>query len=149
MFWPGLRGQLKDKYDSCRVCQEVARLHYEMPPLTIHQDLAEVLQPMDELRVDWGSVGRRHFHVVADLCTSYLWVKEYSLMSTENSIAHLREIMGEYGRALSVGGDGGPSYRAEYERELGVTGTCQPRTLHKEGTSLQGGPGQEPLQAWP
>ena len=61
--------------------------------------------------------------MVVDLSTSYLWVKEYQLMSTDNSISHLREIMGTYGRALSIGGDGGPSYRAQYERELGIIGT--------------------------
>ena len=39
-------------------------------------------------------------------------------MSTENSVLHLEEIMGVWGRALSVGGDGGPSYRAQWEDEL-------------------------------
>ena len=68
-----------------------------------------MLQPMDELRVDWGSVGRRHFHVVCDLATSYLWVKEYQVMSTGNSVNHLKEIMGVFGRALSIGGDSSPS----------------------------------------
>merc|ERR1712112_421931 len=77
----------------------------------------------NELRVDWGSVGSRHFHVAVDLATSYLWVKEYQLMSSENSLQHLKEIMGVFGRALSVGGDSGPYYRAAYEEglnELGV-----------------------------
>jgi len=58
---------------------------------------------MDELRVDWGSVGLRHFHVAVDLATSYLWVKEYQVMSTQNSLLHLKEIMGVFGCALSVG----------------------------------------------
>ena len=43
-------------------------------------------------------------------------------MSTDNSLTHLREIMGVFGRALSIGGDSGPSYRAAYERELGELG---------------------------
>merc|ERR1711867_167625 len=85
VFLPGLRGQLKDKYEACRVCQEISRLHYENPPILVNQELAEVLQPMDELRVDWGSDGKRHFHVVVDLSTSFLWAKDYQLMSTENS----------------------------------------------------------------
>ena len=123
MWWPGIRQHLKDKYEACRVCQEITRLHYENPPILVQQDLAEVIQPMDELRVDWGSVGRRHFHVVVDLATSYLWVQEFQLMSTDNSISHLHHIMGIFGRALSIGSDGGPSYRAAYERELGIIGT--------------------------
>ena len=90
--------------------------------MTIHQELASTLQPMDELHVDWGSVVRRHFHVVADLATSYLWVREFQVMSTQNSLLHLKEIMGIFGRALSIVGDSGPSYRAAYEEELGVIG---------------------------
>ena len=27
VFWPGLRGQLRDKYEACRTCQEISRLH--------------------------------------------------------------------------------------------------------------------------
>ena len=110
-------------YNSCLVCQEIQRLNYEPPPMVIHEELSTALKPMDELRVDWGSVGSRHFHVAVDLATSYLWVKEYQLMSTDNSLQHLKEIMGVFGRALSVGGDSGPSYRAAYEEglsELGV-----------------------------
>ena len=91
------------------------------PPILVNQELAAVLQPMDELRVDWGSVGRQHFHMVCDLETSYLWVREFQVMSTQNSI-HLKEIMGVFGRALSIGGDSGPSYRAAYEMELGDMG---------------------------
>ena len=44
-------------------------------------------------------------------------------MSTDKSISHLREMMGMFGRALSIGGESGPSYRATYERELGDMGT--------------------------
>ena len=77
---------------------------------------------MDELRVDWGSVGARHFHIVVDLCTSYLWVKEYQNMTVDNSVLHLRELMGVFGRALAVGGDSGPSYRALWEEELSLLG---------------------------
>ena len=65
--------------------------------MLINQELAAVLQPMDELCVDWGSVGHRHFHVVCDLATSYLWVREFQVMSTKNSLLHLREIMGVFG----------------------------------------------------
>ena len=95
---------MKNVYDSCLVCQEIQRPHYENPPILVNQKLADVLQPMDELRVDWGSVGRRHFHVVSDLATSYLWVREFQVMSTQNSVQHLKEIMGVFGRALSIGG---------------------------------------------
>ena len=112
VWWPGLKGEIENLYNSCLVCQEIQRLNYEPPPMVIHEELSTVLKPMDELRVDWGSVGSRHFHVAVDLATSYLWVKEYQLMSTQNSLQHLKEIMGVFGRALSVGGDSGPSYRA-------------------------------------
>ena len=97
-------------------------MHYEPPPMLVNQELAEIIQPMDEIRVDWGLVGCRHFHIVCDLATSYLWVQEYQLMSTQNSLKHLREIMGVFGHALSIGGDSGPSYRAAYEEELGDMG---------------------------
>ena len=43
-------------------------------------------------------------------------------MSTQNSLKHLKEIMGVFGRALSVGCNGGPSYRAQWEEELGALG---------------------------
>ena len=122
IYWPGLKTEIKNLYDSCLVCQEVHRLHYEPPPILVNQELASALQPMDELRVDWGTVGRRHFHVVCDLSTSYLWVREFQVMSTENSLTHLREIFGVFGRPLSIGGDSGPSFRATYERELGELG---------------------------
>ena len=82
------------------VCQEIHRMHYEPPPILVNQDLASVINPMDELRVDWGSAGRRHFHVVVDLATSYLWVKEFQVMSTDNSLSHLKEIFGVFGRPL-------------------------------------------------
>jgi hypothetical protein len=75
IFWPGLKGEIKNLVDSCLVCQEIHRMHYEPPPILVNQDLASVINPMDELRVDWGSAGRRHFHVVVDLATSYLWVR--------------------------------------------------------------------------
>ena len=90
--------------------------------MVVNQEIAKVLQPMDELRVDWGTVGQRHFHIVCDLCTSYLWVKEYQHMTSDNSVSHLSEIMGVFGRALSVGGDSGPSYRGQWEDELGALG---------------------------
>ena len=122
VWWPGLKGEIENLYDSCLVCQEIQRLHYEPPPMLINEELAAVLKPMDELRVDWGSVGLRHFHVAVDLATSYLWVREFQVMSTQNSLLHLKEIMGGFGRALSVGGDSGPSYRAAYEEELGAMG---------------------------
>ena len=116
IWWPGIKGEIKNLYDSCLVCQEVQRLHYKPPPMLIHQELASTLQPMDELRVDWSSVGLRHFHVVSDLATSFLWVREFQVMSTQNSILHLKEIMGVFGRALIMVGDSGPSYRAPYEQ---------------------------------
>ena len=98
-------------------------MNYEPPPISVNEELAGVLQPMDELRVDWGSIGQqRHFHIIVDLATSYLWCKEYLHQTTANSISHLREVMDVFGRALSVGGDGGPAYRAEYEEELGTQG---------------------------
>ena len=97
-------------------------MRFEPPPIAVNQELAEVLKPMDELRVDWGFVGCRHFHAVVDLATSYLWVQEFGIMSTQNSLKHLQEIMRVYGRALSVGGDSGPSYRATWEEELGALG---------------------------
>ena len=43
-------------------------------------------------------------------------------MSTQNSLQHLKEIMGVLRHALSIGGDSGPSYRAAYEQELGGIG---------------------------
>ena len=122
IFWPGLKNEIMNHYLRCPVCTEVSRMRYEPPPMLINEDLAKVLQPMDELRVDWGSVGQCHFHIVCDLATSYLWVKEYQHMTTSNSTSHLNEIMGVFGRALSVGGDGGPSYRGEWEDELGAMG---------------------------
>ena len=64
-------------------------MRYEPPPMLTSQELAQVLKPMDELRVDWGSVGNRHFHIITDLATSYLWVKEYQHMTADNSISHL------------------------------------------------------------
>ena len=97
-------------------------MQYEPPPMLTSQELAQVLKPMDELRVDWGSVGNRHFPIITDLATSYLWVKEYAHMTTDNSISHIEEVMGVFGRALSVGGDGGPSYRSQWEEELGARG---------------------------
>ena len=97
-------------------------MRYEPSPILANQELSEVLKPMDELRVDWGSVGSRHFHIIVDLATSYWWVHEFAHMSKENSISNLVEVMGVWGRALSVGGDGGPSYRAQWEEEHGERG---------------------------
>ena len=45
-----------------------------------------------------------------------------ALVWSDNSISHIGEIMGVFGRALSVGGDGGPSYRGAWEDELGALG---------------------------
>ena len=93
---------------------------------------------MDELRVDWGSVWRRHFHVVVDMATSYLWAKEFNIMSTDNSVDHLKEIMGVFGRALSIGGGGtldpatellmrGSLGRWGYLWNMGASTTLHPR----------------------
>ena len=58
-------------------------------------------------------------------------------MSTDNSVAHLKEIMGIFGRTLSIGGDSGPSYRAAYKRELGdmvyLWNMVASTTLHPRG----------------
>ena len=53
-------------------------------------------------------------------------------MSTQNSLTHLREIIGVFGHALIIGGDSGPSYRAAYEKELGDLGVLwnmEPSTI--------------------
>ena len=94
VWWPGIRNEIMNYYIKCPVCTEIQRMCYEPPPIVVNQDLAEVLKPMDELRVDWGSAGSRHFHIVVDLATSYLWVREFQIMSTENSVLHLEDIMG-------------------------------------------------------
>ena len=40
IWWPGIRGEIWNKYKSCMVCQTVQRLNYEPPPMTINQELA-------------------------------------------------------------------------------------------------------------
>ena len=58
VWWPGIRNEILNYSIKCPICTEIQRMRYEPPPIAVNQELAEVLQPMDELRVDWGSAGR-------------------------------------------------------------------------------------------
>ena len=60
IWWPGIRNEILNQYIRFPVCTEVQRMRYEPPPILVNQELSEVLQPMDELWVDWGSAGNRN-----------------------------------------------------------------------------------------
>jgi len=76
------------------------------------------VMPMEVLNIDWAEMGNHKYFIVVDRGTVFLWVGEFSAMTTENTISFLLSIFSTFGTPLEIRSDFGPSFRATYEAKM-------------------------------
>ena len=120
-YWPNINNQIDNYYKNCPICAEVSRKDYVNPP---SMDAVEnQVMPMEVLNIDWAEMGQHKYLIVVDRATVFMWVGEFSAMTTENTISFLLSIFSTFGTPLEIRSDSGPSFRATYEskmQELGI-----------------------------
>ena len=120
IYWPDFAKDIEQKYMGCRVCQENRRMQYDPVKLQI-QDVIDI-HIMDRIHCDWGQKESRNFHVIVDHASIFLWAKEFRMKTTENSLAHIRQVILQCGRPLECITDNGPSYREGFKEGLKALG---------------------------
>ena len=73
------------------------------PPMVAHKQ-AE-LKPLDRLVCDYMEHGGRNFHVICDVGSGFIWVRETPTKGTQPAVAHVKDVMNTFGRAIQVSTD--------------------------------------------
>ena len=81
-----------------------------------------VVKPLDKLMCDYMEHGGKNYHVITDMGSGYVWVRETPTRRTQQAVAHLKSVLSMFGCALKVSSDHGPSYREAWSEALAQLG---------------------------
>ena len=90
IFWPCLQQNLEEKYNNCHIC---IMFQNAKDPSIQSAPIASLMQPMESLCADWGCKGKMYYLVFANRSTGFVWGGQFQGMTTDNTIALLKEII--------------------------------------------------------
>ena len=83
-YWPGIPQDITEYVSQCQICQVYHCHHLPPTPMVAHEQ-AE-LKPMDRLVCDYMEHGNRNFHVICDVGSGFIWVKETPTKGTQPAV---------------------------------------------------------------
>ena len=97
----------------------------QRPSQPFQEDMISLasLLPMEQISCDWATLASKHFHIVRDRATSFIFTRRFPTESLANTTAHLQQIFMANGLANSIRTDGGPTYRKGFSRFLKQMGS--------------------------
>ena len=111
-YWPGITNDINETVRSCLACQRRLPSQPQATPKT--PPLLADLRPMDELGIDLFEHKSRHYVVVVDRYSGYLWTHRLRNLSTAAVTEFLQTVFFVFGYPAAVRTDGGPQFRREF-----------------------------------
>ena len=110
VFWPGLNSSIREKRESCEVCERIAPSHPKEPLQLIPQ----ATYPFQEICADAFEVKGRYYLAVVDRFTSWLLIFHFNgPPQAKHIIACLRSVFVAYGAPEKFFSDGGLPFQAK------------------------------------
>ena len=71
MFLPGMRKELKPKYEECNQCQEYKQSKAQAHNEISSKDLFKNFLPLQRLEVDFAEKGNQNYAMIVDVLTGF------------------------------------------------------------------------------
>ena len=122
IFWPGLRNDLKSKYENCTECQRnknsKAQAHNEVSKKNMFDNFLRG----QRVQVDFAIKGQQNYMSMVCALTGFIKVFKTPNQSTKEAIKCVREWAALYGMPYTIKVDSGPAFRVAFENELNELG---------------------------
>jgi len=139
IFWPGMREDLKAKYENCAECQRNKNSEAESNNEVLQKNMFDNFMPGQRVQVDFAVKGCQNYMSMVCALTGFIKVFKTPNQSTKECIKCNREWAALYGMPYAIKVDSGPAFRITFEKELEEM-TRVSRTLH---SNSQGHIGQK------
>ena len=112
-FWPGMNNEISQMCNNCEACQRLrpaqSRDEVKVTPM------GGAVRPMQKLGMDLCQLNDKHYLVVVDRYSSYVWIESLRSLDSEAVVRKLRRIFCEFGYPEVIRSDGGPQFKAAFE----------------------------------
>ena len=110
-YWHGMDGQIRQMVANCAAC----RAHLPSQPREPSRTTDLVAEgPMDMLSTDLFYTGGRHYLVVVDRFSGFLWIARLKQLDTRAVLHVIRELVNVFGFPRLIFSDNGPQFRQEF-----------------------------------
>ena len=109
-FWPGMGTEIANVINNCDLCQNLRPSLHAVP-----QQHPPADAPMHSVSADLFEVESKHYIVVVDRFSNYMWVQILRSLITSSITATLERWFLEFGYPFILMSDGGPQFRTEFD----------------------------------
>ena len=109
--------------EKCGKCQQLRQSQHAEPRI-----VTTASRPMEAVSVDLFQVGSKHYIVMVDRFSGYPLVSQLRILDTKSVVQTLQRSFMLFGVPLTVRSDGGPQFRAEFEKFCTASGIRHEKT---------------------
>lgn len=106
VWWPGISKNIQERVSTCNVCQEIKPTQKREPLLCTPLPS----RPWEKVAADICHFNNKNFLVVVDYFSRYIEIAHLNNMSTETTIASLKNIFARWGCPVELITDNGPQF---------------------------------------
>ena len=118
IFWPGMREDLKAKYENCKECQLNKNSKAQANNEVSQKNMFDNYMPGQRVQVDFAIKGSQNYMSMVCALTGFIKVFKTPNQSTKEAIKCIREWAALYGLPYAIKVDSGPAFRVAFEKEL-------------------------------
>ena len=115
IFWPGLRGDLKAKYENCAECQRNKNSKAQAHNKVSQKNMFDNFLPGQRVQVNFAIKGQQNYMSMVCALTGFIKVFKTPNQSTKEAIKCIREWAALYGMPYTIKVDSGPAFRVAFE----------------------------------
>ena len=109
-YWPGMNNDVVQTVGRCEACTSLRPKQCEPELYT-----EDATYPFEKVSSDLFELDGRHYLVVVDRFSGYIFVKELKSLGTKAVTNFLEDLMVMFGRPKSIRTDNGPQYRGDFQ----------------------------------
>jgi len=110
-FWRNMSNSIKDMVSRCEKCINNSSSLPKEPLI-----YTEPSHPLSHVGVDLGEEGGRHYLIMVDSYSGYIWCNKLNNLHTRAITSQLENWFLDFGFCQNMRSDGGPQFRSEFEK---------------------------------
>ncbi len=114
LFWPNLRGEIKDYLANCSACNEFA--HKQQREMMMSHEIP--VRPWQIVSIDLYAYGGREFLIIVDHYSDYWEIDQLPDLTADTVITRCKVQFARYGQPDQVITDNGPQFACELFRKF-------------------------------
>ena len=122
IFWPGMRKDLKNVYDTCQDCAENKTSKANEANEVSCENIFRNFIPGQQVELDYAERGNQDYLMLVCSLTGFIQSYKTSNKSTSEAIKGLRTWASQFGMPYSAKSDSGPAFRLTWKEEIGKLG---------------------------